>query len=423
MAGGEDADAARATATDHVGLVRIVLTVFLPFSGGYFLSYLYRTINSQIAEPLTRELGLSAGDLGLLTSAYLFAFAAFQVPLGVLLDRFGPRRVQSVLLLAAALGALVFSVGETAMELTAGRALIGLGVAGGLMASFKAITLWFPKERWPLVNGCFMGIGGLGATAATAPVQALLQVTDWRGIFTGLSIATVLASILIFVLVPEKPAAARPEPLRKQVLGIAHIYRDRLFWSLAPMAMTSLAAGMALQGLWAGPWLRDIAGFDPRGTTYANALLGLNLALTAGFVLGGAIADALVRLGLRLTQVIGGGVVLFCLSQAAIILEADPTGVAVWLAFGFLSNVAVFAFPVLSGHFPLKFSGRANTGLNVLIFSGAFLAQYAIGAIIDLWPPAPGGGYLPEAYRAAFGVVLALQVAGFLWFVLARRGK
>ena len=144
-------------------MLRLVAVVVLPFAGGYFLSYLYRSTNAIIAPQLVTEIGLSAGDLGLLTSAYFFAFAAVQLPLGVLLDRFGPRRVQSALLLFAALGAVVFAGGQNRETLAFGRALIGLGVAGSLMSSFKAITIWFPERRWPLINGCFMAMGGLGA--------------------------------------------------------------------------------------------------------------------------------------------------------------------------------------------------------------------------------------------------------------------
>src|SRR3546814_470353 len=176
-------DAAQVETT--ASIPRAVLTVFLPFAGGYYLSYLYRSVNAIIAEPLVRDIGLDAADLGLLTAAYLLAFALSQVPLGVLLDRFGPRRVQACLILSAALGAFVFSRGTTRETLLLGRALIGLGVSGGLMASFKAITLWFPRDRWPLVNGCFLSMGGLGVMSATVPrseehtseLQSLMRIS------------------------------------------------------------------------------------------------------------------------------------------------------------------------------------------------------------------------------------------------------
>ena len=236
-------------ASGSVSLARAVLTVFVPFAGGYFLSYLFRSINAVIAPQLVSEIGLTAADLGLLTSAYFLAFAAFQLPLGLLLDRFGPRRVQSMLLLSAAVGAVVFSFGDALEPLLLGRALIGLGVAGGLMASFKAITMWFPNDRWAMVNGCFLGMGGLGAIAATVPTEAALHYTDWRGIFLALSAITVLAAGLIFAVVPEKPSAAKTQTLADQIRGLGSVFGDPLFWRVAPVAAASLASGAVLGGI------------------------------------------------------------------------------------------------------------------------------------------------------------------------------
>ncbi len=415
------ADSAAPTQPPARVTLRAVLTVFLPFAGGYYLSYLYRSVNAIIADHLVADVGLSASALGLLTSAYFLAFAAFQIPLGLLLDRFGPRRVQATLLLSAALGAFVFSRGDSEALLILGRALIGLGVAGGLMASFKAITLWFPEARWPLVNGCFLAMGGLGAMSATAPVEALLQVTDWRGLFAGLSLATLGVCLAIFLAVPERGTGGGSRGLGEQLRGLRYVYTDRLFWRMAPMAMAAMAASMSIQGLWAGPWLRDVAGFDRAGV--AGALLALSGSLTVGFVLGGTAADLLGRLGIPLIRVMGGGLLVFMTAQAAIVLELDPAGLWPWLLFGLTGNITALAYAQLSRHFPLAYSGRANTALNVLVFLGAFAAQYAMGGIIDLWPETARGGYPEPAYQAAFGTFLGLEVLAFAWFALGGRRR
>ena len=367
------------------GIVRLVATVFLPFAGGYFLSYLFRSINAIIAPQLVSEVGLSAGDLGLLTSAYFFAFAAFQIPLGMLLDRFGPRRVQAVFLLSAALGAFLFSIGDSKITLIMARAMIGLGVAGGLMSSFKAITIWFPQNRWPLVNGCFMAMGGLGAVSSTMPLEAALHYTDWRGVFVALSAATVCVSAIIFFIVPEKKSdeVPRPPTLREQLAGIGHIYTDRLFWRLAPIAVSALAANMAIQSLWAGPWLRDIAGYSR--DAIAGHLFLLNATMTVGFVACGVVSDVLERRGYSLNQIMGTATLIFMGSQAVIAFLVDPTGLWPWVIFGLSMNFTVLAYTQLTRHFPITYSGRAITALNVLAFGGVFFAQYAMGAIIDLW--------------------------------------
>ena len=169
---------------------RAILFVFLPFVSGYYLSYLYRTINALIAGQLATELGIGPADLGFLTSAYFLTFALLQLPLGMLLDRYGPRRIQGALMLVAASGAALFGMGHGFATLLVGRALIGAGVAGALMAGLKAIVLWFPKERVALVNGWFVMLGALGAVTASEPAALMLQWTGWRGMFEILALAT-----------------------------------------------------------------------------------------------------------------------------------------------------------------------------------------------------------------------------------------
>lgn len=401
--------------------LKVVITVFAPFAGGYFLSYLFRSVNAVVAPDLVGEFGLGAADLGLLTAAYFLTFAVAQLPLGLLLDRFGPRRVQSCLLLSAALGACVFGLGQSRETLILGRALIGLGVAGGLMSSFKAIVLWFPKERIPLVNGCFMACGGIGAMSATAPVEAILAIADWRDLFLGLALVTSLVSAAIFLVVPERAAAGPRESLAEQVRGLKRIFGHRLFWRLAPLNCAVGATAFALQGLWAGPWLRDVAGLDRPAV--ADHLLVMAGAMTVGMVMSGVLAELGRRVGLSAMTVMGLGVGVFVLTEVAILLEVTGAAYAVWGLFGLFSNMNVLAYAALSQYFPASLSGRSNTALNVLLFGSAFAAQYAIGAVIDLWPVTAAGGYAPESYQAAFGMAMATQVLALLWFVWAgRRG-
>lgn len=417
MTAGTERTALDADALAPAPVLYAVFLVFLPFSGGYFLSYLFRSTNAVIAPQLVSDIGLSAGDLGLLTAIYFMTFAAFQLPLGLLLDRFGPRRVQACLLLFAALGAGLFSIGEDFATLLAGRALIGLGVAGGLMASFKAITLWFHPDRWPFVNGCFMAIGGLGAIAATAPLEAALNLTDWRGVFAALAGATCLVSAAIFLLVPERGAVSTSGGLRDQIAGLGIVFRDRLFLRLAPVAVTTLSANMAIQGLWAGPWMRDVAGFDRDGV--ATGLFALSVAMTIGFVATGAAPGIAARRGASIGLVMMTGVAVFLAVQFVITLGLLPQSLIPWLVFGLTANIAVLTFARLSRHFPITHVGRANAALNVLVFGFVFFAQYGMGAVIDLFPPADNGGYTAEAYRASFGLFLALQVLAVVWYALS----
>ncbi len=399
--------------------VATLLRVFLPFALGYFLSYLYRTVNAVLAPNLAADLGLEPASLGLLTSAYFLAFASFQLPLGMLLDRFGPRRVESALLLFAASGAFVFAEAESLAALICGRALIGIGVSACLMAAFKAFTQWFPAERLPLANGVQMVSGGMGALFATAPVEAALQLTDWRGVFTALGVLTLVAAVVVFFLVPRRHEEPAGESLREQLRGVATIYTSGEFWRIAPWAIAAQAAYLSIPGLWAGPWLRDVAGFGRDGV--ANTLLILSVAMIAGYFGYGALTERLARRGIRPLTVAVGGLATFMGVQVLLIWGRFLPPVLIWLLFGFAGTACILPYAVLSQTFPRHLAGRANTALNLPVFLGAFCAQWALGAIIGLWPETAAGGYDPAGYRAGFKAILLLQVVAAGWFGMAGR--
>ncbi|MCC7048963.1 MAG: MFS transporter [Alphaproteobacteria bacterium] len=398
----------------------LALRVLGPFAAAYFLSLFFRSINAVIAPDLVGEFRLGAAELGLLTAAYFLTFALFQIPLGVLLDRFGARRVQAAMVATAALGALTFALGRDLAVLAVGRGLIGLGFCGGLMSAYKQIADWFPKHRLPLLNGLFLGFGSLGAVIATAPAQAAVDWLGWRGMMLAGAGATLLAALSLLLAVPERPAAAAPPPsLAQQMRDLFQvIYRDPLFWRLAPMTMLGFASGSAIQTLWAGPWLHDVAGFDRPAV--ARQLMVMALALSFGSMFGGVIAEGMRRFGIGVTAVAAGASLLFMAAQVGIVLGWTGASAVLWAVFGASFNVVTLNYAALSQHFPANYAGRANTGMNVLSTGSAFALQYAIGGVIDLWPRGAGGGYDPRAYAWAFGLMLALQVAAFAWFLLYR---
>jgi predicted MFS family arabinose efflux permease len=393
------------------------LRIFLPFALGYFLSYLYRTVNAVIAPDLVRDVGVDPASLGLLTSSYFLAFAAAQLPLGILLDRYGPRRVEAALLLFAASGALVFARAESLAGLMVGRALIGLGVSACLMAAFKAFTEWFPAERLPLANGVQMLSGGVGALAATTPVELALRLTDWRGVFLAVAGLTVAAAICVYLVVPEKEGSRSVETLVEQVSGIRTIFTSPVFWRIAPWACAAQAAYLAIVSLWSGPWLRDVAGYQRMAV--ANTLMGIALAMIVGYFAFGALAEWLARRGIRPMTVAAWGMAAFMVVQLLLTLQLTSLTALLWLLFGFCGTASILPYAVLSQSFPQQLAGRANTGLNVLVFVAAFAAQWAIGALIGLWPQNVAGGYHVGGYRAGFGMVLGLQAVAALWYFVA----
>jgi MFS family permease len=393
--------------------------ILFPFAFGYFLSYLYRVVNAIIAPDLIRDFSIEPGALGLLTGAYFLTFAAAQLPLGVVLDRYGARRTEPLLLLFAALGAVVFASAETFSGLILGRALIGLGVSACLMAAFKAFVVWFPKERLPLINGVQWAGGGLGAIAATTPVEAALTLTDWRGIFFGVAVLTLLCAGLIYGVVPDDSKATVRAPARVLFKGVSRVFASGLFWRLAPVTVLSQATFLAIQGLWSGPWLRTVDGLSRSDA--APILFAIAVAMLGGFLGLGWIADRLGRIGVNPVTVALSGMGCFMISQALIISGWLPAAAWPWILFGFFGTTGSVSYAALSQRFPADLAGRLNTALNMLVFVAAFVGQWGIGEVIEVWSwlypetePAAG-------YRVAFALMLGLQTLGLVWYAAFRR--
>ncbi len=391
------------------------LRVFAPFALGYYLSYVLRTVNAVIAPDLTREMGLSAADLGLLTSAYFIAFAAFQIPLGMLLDRFGPRKVEATLLLFAAAGCVLFGVGRNLAELGLGRALIGLGVSACLMAGFKSFSQWFALERQPSLMASIMVAGTLGALSASVPLELALPLFGWRGIFFALAALSVVVALAI-LSVPHHEHGIAAESLGAQLRGVAQVFGSPLFWRFAPQTCFIVGGFMALQSLWAVPWLMSVNGYSR--LVAAEHLLYLNLALLVGYLALAMLTTRLARRGLKPVALLAAGCGLTVMLGAAILLDAGPTWLT-WALLGFSVCVGNLSYPLLTAQFPPQLAGRVNTALNLLAFVGAFAVQWGFGAVVDMVKA--GGAAAPQSFRVAFALLLALQAAAYVWFMLGLR--
>jgi MFS family permease len=410
--------AARQWGKDLAQHWRLILCVFLPFAAGFYLSYLFRTINALIAAPLMSDLALGAGDLGLITSAYFLTFAAAQLPVGILLDRYGPRRVQSALMLIAAGGAALFAVSDGFLSLLASRALIGLGVAAALAAALKAIILWFPKERLPLANGWMVALGALGAVTATGPAELLLAWMDWRGLFELFAILTLGCAIVTYVIVPE--ASTTIGAPKNSDVGLRAVFTDVRFWRLAPLSATFIGTAWALQGLWAAAWLTDVEGFDR--SALVRHLLVMAIALCLGALAIGVAADRLRRLGIGPRTLLACVATIFILAQFALIFRCLSTSYILWAVIAAVGAAPVLSYAILAEYFPKELTGRANAALNVFHMGGAFAIQCGTGIVIQAWAK-DQGLYPVIAYQVAFGINLALQIGALAWFAWPRVRK
>ena len=392
-----------------------MIVVFLPFAAGYFLSFFFRNVNAVISRDLSSEFALTPSDLGFLTAMYLLSFAAFQLPLGVLLDRYGPRRVVAALMCVAAAGALVFALARDFTMLSIGRALIGLGVSAGLMGAIKAFTLWFPLSRLASLNGLYLAAGGLGGLSATAPAEALVGPFGWRALFVLLAVLSLMAAALVFFVVPEKPLPGERQTLGAQFGAFRRIFASLAFWRIVLPFVVCHGGYLTLQGLWLGPWLYDVAGQSR--ATVANYLLTTAIAYTFGSMFIGLAADRLAAAGFsRLTMLKLGlimSVAVFVLFAAGV--HGRGLGVMLFV-YGFTTISASLAYALLTTLFPPEMTGRVNTASNVLMFALAFAFQWGVGAVLKLYPVVDGR-YAPEGYGAALGILAAMQVAALAWLL------
>jgi predicted MFS family arabinose efflux permease len=367
-------------------------------------------VNAVLAPTLVAEFGLTAGSLGLLSSMYFLSFALCQLPVGVAMDRFGPRRVNAALLLVAAAGGAWFAHAESAAAAIAARALIGVGVSACLMASLTAFVLWYPAERISTMNAIAFSAGAVGAMTATVPLELVLRVWPWREAFMLIVAATVVVSFVLWSWVPERSARPRGEKLQEITEGLLQLLKDPAFLRLAVCLGASQFAAVALQTLWIATWLRDVAGYSP--AEVARGLLAVNVAMILGYLGFGRAADAWQRRGRNAVSLLVGGVALSSLSLALLVLGVKL--LLLWLVFVGAGTSVVLAYSILSRRYPKAMAGRANTAVNVFGFVGMFTGQWGIGLVLDLWPPS-ASGYAAEAYPWALGMTWAVQLAGLAW--------
>lgn len=434
----------------------MAILVFGCFAGAYFLSYALRSVNAVIAPPLTQAFGLSNAQLGSLSSAYFFAFALMQLPLGIWLDRYGSRRVNACLLLVAAAGCAVFASASGVTTLWVGRALIGVGVSGALMSALKGYRFWYSATRLQQLTAWMLVAGTAGALTVTVPVQLVLPVVGWRGVFWGVAVLLVLVAATLWALVPrdeERHAAAmhapapaqesRPAPAGVGAVpadaaatpanaaapapasasasasapgGYAEVFRDPYFWRFALLAVIAHGHFVSLQTLWAGPWFAEVLGMSAVATS--EALFAFNLALMIGFFSQGWLLPWLARAGWSIPGYSKLGLTLVLLVELAIALVTAGWS---WLLWPLLALVATF-FTALQTHVSLSFrqaiTGRVYTAYNLMLFGGIFLNQWLFGVVIDLFQR--GGHALPDAFRAALLVWLLPQLGAAALLALSK---
>ena len=393
-----------------------VALVFLAFAAAYFCSTLFRAITATLSPVLTQDFSLKASDLGLLAGGYFFGFAAMQLPLGRWLDRYGPKRVILYFLSFAVIGCLAFSMASSFAWLLAARVLVGMGVSACLMAPLTGFRRWLDGPTLVRANSWMLMTGSLGMLSSTLPVQWLMPLTGWRPLFWLLAILILLCIAVIAWIVPASPRSSVTAYAGVSSASYAQVWSSRYFQKMAPLAVFNYGGLIAIQTLWAGPWMVKVAGYTPLAS--ATGLFYLNACMLVTFWCWGMLAPWLIRQGWSIERLIAWCVPLSLLVLAVNIAGGSATGWVGWAIFCMTSSILGSAQPAIGMAFKPSLVGRALSAYNLMIFAGVFVVQWGVGLLIDAFK-ALGMSEI-VSFQAAMGVFLCCCIASYAWFI---RGK
>ncbi|MCW5256759.1 MFS transporter [Verminephrobacter aporrectodeae] len=395
---------------------RGAVVVFLAFALAYFLSALVRAVTATLAPSLAQEFALQARDLGLLAGGYFLGFAAMQLPLGSWLDRHGPKKVSLGLLGVAVAGSLWFSVATGFSGLFAGRVLCGVGVSACLMAPLTGYRRWFQASAQMRANAWMLMTGSLGMVASTLPVQWVLPLAGWRPLFWGLALLIALSMAVIALWVPGWWAGASPRADGAVPEGYAMVWRHPYFRRLAPLGFFFYGGMLAMQTLWAGPWMQRVAGYTPLES--AAGLFWINVSMLGVFWAWGMLSPWLLR-KVGVDQLMAAGLPLCLLVLLGIIGAGPQAGSGAWALFCISCTCVSLSQPAVAMAFPPALAGRALSAYNLVIFAGVFVVQWGIGLAVDAF--AALGLSTVSSFQAAMALYLSCSAMAYAWFLLRGR--
>ena len=397
---------------------RQAITVFFVFAFGYFLSCLLRAITATLSPVLTLEFELMAADLGLLAGGYFLGFASMQIPLGYLLDKFGPKKIVSSFLLIAFIGTLSFALAQSFSGLLISRILIGVGVSACLMAPLTGYRIWFAENQQQRANSWMLMIASLGFLSSTLPVQLLLPSLGWRWLFGGIA-ALILISIFLMLAFIPKWDHQKDESLENPVRqgSLSDVWKNKFFISVIPMGLFNYGGLMAIQTLWAGPWMIRVAGYTPLES--ATGLFWINITMLVSFFLWGYFLPRITNLGFSALKILKLGLPVSFLVMLTIIILGSKAG-AFYITLFILSSIFLSVTqPAVGLSFQSHLAGKALTSFNLLIFLGTFIMQWVMGLVIDL---VKNFGYTEIiGFKAAFSFFLFLSLISYIFFLIINK--
>ncbi|MAL41459.1 MFS transporter [Thalassospira sp.] len=406
----------------HTARTSHFILVLAPILLAFSLSQFFRSAQALLAEPLRVELAITPEQLGLVSGSFHFAFALMQIPVGVMLDRYGPRVTNGFLMMATVVGVIIFASAHSVLGLMIGQAIIGLGCSAAFMAALVLAARWTSPEKFAAASGLIVSFSLLGVLASATPLAALVETHGWRTVYYGLAGLSTLAVMLDLLFVRDTPPGyqadvQKGETVFEALKGMVSVWKNRQVWLLSGVAFFSYPAILTVRGLWGGPYLHDVFGLS--AVEVGNILL----LMTIGMILGPPTYGQLSRKlptkthGLIVFAVLLGAAT--CLLQAFIGPWGTGIAAALMLLHGFLGSSATLSYAASRQAVPERQIGRALTTVNLATFAGLFVLQGLAGLIIGQFEDGA-----PDGYRWMFVFLgIGLGAAGISFWFGAKRKK
>ncbi len=389
------------------------LIIVVTLATAYVASHFFRASNVTIGLDLMRDLGIGPEALGGLTGAFFFGFAAMQIPCGFFFDRFGPRRTVTGMLVLATIGGIVFTMAPTWPVLLTGRVLMGAGFGVMLIGSMVVISRWFAPDRFATLTAMVLSIGLIGNLIATTPLAWASEAVGWRTVFAVAVLFTALATIAVWLVVRDAPPGhpfleRTPESSREMWQGLMEVLRSRPLRFILALNFCHYACTFTVQGLWGGPYLREVHGLTP--IEAGNVLFAAVIAYQIGMLTFGPLDRVLDT---RKWIVVSGTVAIILTLALLALTPRLPTSLAIGsiLVIGFFSACSTMVMAHGRGIIPDRLIGRGMATINTSVMFGVACMQTVSGIVIGAFEPLAGGARSETAYRALFGVLAAILIA------------
>jgi len=397
--------------------IKKAVLIFFVFACGYFISALLRAITATLSPLLTSEFNLNAGDLGLLAGGYFLGFASMQIPLGYLLDKHGPKKVVSSFLLIAIIGTGAFALSQSFSGLLISRILIGVGVSACLMGPLTGYRIWFADEYQQRANAWMLMVLSMGFVFSTLPVQILLPIIGWRWIFGLIAILILIIIFLTLLFIPKWENEVKNHEEKSG--SLSDVWNNKFFRSTIPLGLFNYGGMVAVQTLWAGPWMVRVAGYNPLES--ATGLFWINVTMLFAFFIFGYILPKITKLGFETIKLMKIGLPISYLSLIIIIVSGENAGAIHFTIYLLTSIVLTLAQPAVALSFPTSLAGKSLTSFNLLIFVGTFIMQWGIGLIIDFCIYL--GKEEVQSFKISFTVYLIICIFSYLYFILNNKNE